>query len=95
MSQITHEFSAIDAELDSMTATNQQLAMVREELDSELQHWASYWTGDAHEAATTWSRAVTAALDHTIMASTNYVQKARVANGDMRAQEAANTSLWG
>jgi hypothetical protein len=91
---IRHDFNAIDGQLDALTADNTQLGQLREQLDAELTRWAGYWTGDAHEQATAFTRHVTSTLDQTIMASQQYVEKARLANSDMRGQEAANTSLW-
>ncbi|PQM45300.1 hypothetical protein C1Y40_04525 [Mycobacterium talmoniae] len=91
---IRHDFEAIDTQLDGMTAANQQLLGVKEAMESELARWASHWDGTAFTQATTWSRHVTSSLDQVIGASGRYIEKARLANADMRAQEVSNTALW-
>ncbi|WP_454793810.1 WXG100 family type VII secretion target [Mycolicibacterium lutetiense] len=95
MSQIRHAFEAINASLDDMNTTTTTLSAKREEMDSELGVWASYWEGQAHEQANQFSRRVTSTLDNIIMATHNYIGKARTANEEMRAQEMANANLWG
>ncbi|MBU8817537.1 hypothetical protein EB74_30045 [Mycobacterium sp. SWH-M5] len=94
MSVIAHNFEGINGQLDSMQATNQALMAKKEEYVAELHRWASYWEGDAFTAATAQTQQVAAALDAVITASTNYVNKGRMANEEMRAQESANASLW-
>lgn len=95
MSQIRHNFEAINGALDEMSTTTTTLSAKREEMDSELTVWASYWEGQAHEQANIFSRRVTSTLDNVITSAQNYIGKARMANEEMRAQEAANAGLWG
>lgn len=95
MSQIKHNFAAIDGALDEMQGTVTVMSGKREEMDQELTTWAGYWNGVAHEQATVFSRRVTSTLDNVIMASNNYINKARVANQEMQAQEMAAAGMWG
>lgn len=95
MSQIRHNFAAINASLDEMTTTVTILTAKREAMDNELTVWTSYWEGQAHEQANLFSRRVTTTLDNVINATRNYIGKARIANEEMHAQEMANAGLWG
>ncbi|MEN4464169.1 hypothetical protein VXE65_19200 [Mycolicibacterium conceptionense] len=95
MSQIRHNFAAINASLDEMTTTVTILTAKREAMDNELTVWTSYWEGDAHLRANEFSRRVTSTLDNVINATRNYIGKARMANEEMHAQEMANSALWG
>ena len=95
MSQIRHNFAAINASLDEMDTTVGILSAKREEMDNELTVWTSYWEGQAHEQANQFSRRVTTTLDSVIVSTRNYIGKARIANEEMQAQEMANAGLWG
>lgn len=95
MADVLHyNFEAINAHLDQMTALNTLADTKREELAAEMHAWAAYRTGQAHEAATAFTTRVINQLDHVLMASKQYVVKARGANEEMRTQELANTSQW-
>lgn len=94
MSVVEHNFDAIDDALDRLNTFNQQWMEIKEELDTELTGWAGYRTGDAHEAATTWTKGVATTLDSTTTTSINYVGKGKTANAEMRQQELTNTAGW-
>lgn len=94
MTVVEHNFDAIDGVLDQLDTLNTQFMEVKERLEGELNAWAGFRTGDAHEAATTWTRGVATTLDSTVTTSTNYVGKGRVANAEMRQQEIINTGGW-
>jgi hypothetical protein len=94
MTVVEHNFDAIDGVLDHLNTLNQKWMEIKEELESELHGWAAYRTGDAHEAATTWTMGVATTLDNTTTASISYAGKGKTANAEMRQQELTNTAGW-
>jgi uncharacterized protein YukE len=91
---IHQNFEALHGSLDSMDSLERALQSKQEELDNELNIWAGFWAGNAHEAAMAWSKNISAQLEHSIQASVNYTATARQAVADMQAQEQTNAGLW-
>lgn len=95
MSVVAHNFGEIDAQLASMDAHIAQTQQEVEHLNNEMLKAAGYWQGEAHEQAVAFANRVHTTMIHVVDSAKNYVAKARMANDDMRQQEAANTAMWG
>lgn len=87
-------FPALHDALDTLDSLTQAARAKQEELENELNVWTGFWSGQAHEAATAWSRNVSAQLEHSIQAASNYTATARSTVNDMQAQELTNTGIW-
>ena len=95
MDTLHYSFDNIDAHLNALDGLNGLALQKAEELNAEMQIWANYWHGTAHEQALQFTTQVHGTLTHVVEASKQYVVKARMKNEDMRNQEHANTTLWG
>ncbi|MGD9622339.1 MAG: WXG100 family type VII secretion target [Mycolicibacterium sp.] len=95
MDQIQHNFGAIENELAAMQGQIRLGVGVTEELSQELNTWAGFWHGAAHEEATSFVNRVHMTLTHVLDAAQDYTNKANMANMDMQQQEMSNTAMWG
>jgi len=89
-----YNFAAIDAALAGMQAKNTRLLQIKEQLDSEIGGWLSFWDGQALERAREWSQRVSMVLGQTIESSQQYVRTAEMANNDMRVREGQTAAQW-
>ncbi|WP_162625450.1 hypothetical protein [Mycolicibacterium llatzerense] len=91
---IHQNFPALHASLDSMEGLGRAYQGKVDELRSELNVWAGFWRGTAHDQAMGWSQNVTNQAEHSGDASLNYTATARQAVADMEAQEHTNAGIW-
>jgi uncharacterized protein YukE len=95
VSDVLHySFENIEGHLASLGTLNTAAMTKKEELQAEMQVWASYWQGQAHQQATDFTNHVAQVLHNVIEASQAYISKAHLANEDMRSQELTNSGMW-